>query len=265
MNVTILLRPLIPKVVLRWAQGFFLRYSVLVTSPVLHMDPPPFPDAIGGNYVRNCALDLVSREIADRNVPGAVAELGVFRGDFAALVNKVFPDRTLYLFDTFKGFVEEDILAEQGGDEGGVYSARGRVDVGGFCKTSVDVVMKKMAHPEKCVIREGVFPETVLGLEDTTFAFCSLDVDLFQPTLAGLEFFYRRLSPGGYIFVHDYNNRHYRGVRAAVQQFCAREEIAFFPLPDMGGTAVIIKPLPADSWKPGVEALGEIAQSAATS
>jgi O-methyltransferase len=186
----------------------------------------------------------VSREIVGRDVPGAVAELGVFRGDFAALVNRLFPDRTLYLFDTFTGFHEEDILAEQVGDERGVYSTRSRVGVGGFCKTSVDIVMKKMAHPEKCVIKRGVFPETALGLDDVNFAFCSVDVDLFQPTISGLEFFYRRLSPGGYLFVHDYNNRHYRGVRAALQQFCAREEISFFPLPDTGGTAVISKPLP---------------------
>src|SRR5260370_22246344 len=109
MNVTIVLRPLFPKAVVRWAQGFFLRYSVLITSPVLHIDPQPFSDAIGGNYVRNCALDLVSREIAGRNVPGAVAELGVFRGDFAALVNKLFPNPTLYLFGSFTSFLGEGI------------------------------------------------------------------------------------------------------------------------------------------------------------
>jgi O-methyltransferase len=243
MNAQILLRPLLPRAVIRWAQGFFLKYDVLITSPLLYVDPPIFTAAIGGNYVRHCALDLVSREIVGRNLPGAVAELGVYRGDFAALVNKLFSDRSLYLFDTFTGFLERDILAEQVGDDRGVYSKRSEVDVGGFSDTSVDLVMKKMAHPEKCVIRQGEFPETTSGLEDVSFAFCSIDVDLFRPTMQGLEFFYRRLSPGGYIFVHDYNNRHFRGVQAALRQFCAREEIAFFPLPDVGGTAVINKPL----------------------
>lgn len=103
--------------------------------------------------------------------------------------------------------------------------------------------MKKMAHPERCVIRRGAFPETAVGLEDVNFAFCSIDVDLFRPTISGLEFFYRRLSPGGYLFIHDYNNRKFRGVRAAMQEFFARGEISFFPLPDPGGTAVITKPL----------------------
>jgi O-methyltransferase len=103
-----------------------------------------------------------------------------------------------------------------------------------------------MAHPEQCVIRRGAFPGTAVGLEDVNFAFCSIDVDLFHPTMSGVEFFYRRLSPGGYLFIHDYNNHHFRGVRAALQQFCAQNEIALFPLPDTGGTAIIIKPLPPD-------------------
>lgn len=129
-----MLRPLIPRALLRWVQGLFLRYGVLVASPILYIDPPSFSDAIGGNYARNCALDLVSREIAGRNIPGAVAELGVFRGDFTALMNRRFPDRTIYLFDTFTGFLEEDIRADQVGDDRGVYSVRSRADTGDFVR-----------------------------------------------------------------------------------------------------------------------------------
>jgi O-methyltransferase len=82
--------------------------------------------------------------------------------------------------------------------------------VGDFVNTSVDLVMKKMAHPAKVRIVQGYFPESLQDLDDT-FAFVSLDVDLYQPISAGLEWFYDRLSRGGYIFVHDYNNRRYRG------------------------------------------------------
>ena len=41
-----------------------------------------------------------------------MAELGVYRGEFAKEINKVFPDRTLYLFDTFEGFAEQDCDTE---------------------------------------------------------------------------------------------------------------------------------------------------------
>ena len=39
------------------------------------------------------------------------------------------------------------------------------------------------------------------------FAFVSLDTDLYKPTLAGLEFFWPRMSKGGFIFIHDFGLR----------------------------------------------------------
>ncbi|HCT91620.1 MAG TPA: hypothetical protein DF613_09630, partial [Lachnospiraceae bacterium] len=56
---------------------------------------------------------LFAEEIRTANLPGAVAELGVYRGDFAIEINRLFPDRTLYLFDTFTGFSPEDMAAER--------------------------------------------------------------------------------------------------------------------------------------------------------
>jgi O-methyltransferase len=65
------------------------------------------------DYFRVSSLELVAYEIYSNNVKGNVAELGVFRGDFAKHINVAFPDRKLYLFDTFDGFNEKDILAEE--------------------------------------------------------------------------------------------------------------------------------------------------------
>lgn len=42
--------------------------------------------------------------IYSNNISGCVAEVGVFQGEFASVINKNFPDRKLYLFDTFEGF-----------------------------------------------------------------------------------------------------------------------------------------------------------------
>lgn len=60
---------------------------------------------------REC-LEKISVLVKEKQVAGAVAELGVYRGDFAKVINEVFPDRKLYLFDTFKGFPEQDISYE---------------------------------------------------------------------------------------------------------------------------------------------------------
>ena len=187
-----------------------------------------------GDFVRNAALELAAHEIEERNVPGAAAELGVFRGSYAKLINQAFPERTLYLFDTFEGFDPHEYHADQ--KQGFI------IKTDDFSDTSAELVLRKMAYPQNCVIKKGLFPETSSDVEDC-FAFVSIDCDLYQPTFAGLEFFWERLSGGGYIFVHDYRNPLYSGVKAAIRAFCGERGIAYTVMADMCGSAIIAKPL----------------------
>jgi O-methyltransferase len=185
-----------------------------------------------GDYVRNSSLELVAHEIIANNIQGSVAELGVYRGDFARIVNEAFPDRKLYLFDTFEGFRKQDIIFDKTRD----YSA-GNQD---FSETDVGLVLGKMKTPANCIVEPGYFPESAAGVEDM-FAFVSIDADLYKPIYDGLSFFYPKLSKGGYIFVHDYNNDEYKGAGAAVRGYCREMKIAYFPLPDACGSAIICK------------------------
>lgn len=61
---------------------------------------------------RKDCLDKISILLEEKGCQGAVAELGVYRGDFAKVINEAFPDKKLYLFDTFEGFPEEDLNYE---------------------------------------------------------------------------------------------------------------------------------------------------------
>ncbi len=58
---------------------------------------------------------------------------------------------------------------------------------------------------EYFIIKQGFFPESLGGLEDT-FAFVSIDVDFEDSIYEELRYFYPRKEKGGYIFVHDYNS-----------------------------------------------------------
>ena len=60
--------------------------------------------------LRLACLRLLAEQIQDRDLPGAAAELGVYQGVFAAEISRLFPDRPLYLFDTFEGFSREKKL-----------------------------------------------------------------------------------------------------------------------------------------------------------
>lgn len=184
------------------------------------------------NYIRLSNFELVVQEIKERNVPGNIAEVGVFKGEFAKYMNKAFPDRKFYLFDTFEGFDNKDIQIEKNNN----YST-GEQD---FSDTSIDEVISKMTNKGNCIIKKGYFPESLEGLEDN-FCFVSLDPDLYKPILEGLQYFYPRLNKGGYIFIHDYNNDYYSGAKKAVREYCYQNNVAFVPISDAWGTVVIAK------------------------
>jgi O-methyltransferase len=177
------------------------------------------------DIIRSSSLELVSREIYSKGVIGNVAELGVYRGDFAKKINEAFPDKKLYLFDTFEGFSERDKKPAKTHD---------------FSTTNENLVVNKMIYIQNCVIKKGYFPDSLDGLEDK-FAFVSIDADLYEPTYNGLKYFYPRLSNGGYIFVHDYNDNNYTEVKTAVNKYCTENQLNIFPLSDISGSAIIVK------------------------
>ena len=184
--------------------------------------------------LRLAALRMIAGEARERNIDGAIAELGVYRGDFAVEMNRLFPDRALYLFDTFSGFDQRDVKVEGEGK----FS---RAEVGAFADTSVDAVRQRLPHPERAVFRVGYFPETAAGIEDT-FAVASLDADLYKPLYDGLLYFYPRMAHGGYIIIHDYNNTRFGGAKHAVRRFCEEHRVFVVPLSDLHGTGIIVKP-----------------------
>ena len=144
-----------------------------------------------------------------RVIPGSVAEAGVFRGDFAKHINANFPDKTLYLFDTFEGFPAKDVERE---------GQPANAKAGYYDATNEEVVLKKLPYPEKAILRKGYFPETAQGINDR-FCFVNLDLDLYQPTLEGLKFFYERMSDCGVILIHDYFSLDFPNVITAVTDY----------------------------------------------
>ncbi len=165
---------------------------------------------------------------------GAVAEAGVFQGEFAKEINRIFFDRDLYLFDTFEGFDIRDIEIE-------VKEGFSKSKVGDLSITSEELVMSKMPNPDRCIIKKGYFPESARGLSEK-FCFVNLDLDLYKPTLEGLQFFMPLMVTGGIILVHDYFTRGYDGVLQAVNDFLKLEKYkAIIPFPIGDGNSLAIQ------------------------
>ena len=127
-------------------------------------------------------MRLLAEQILELGIPGDAAELGVFRGEFAALINAALPERRLHLFDTFEGFHAEDVEEER---RLGLSRAR----TGDFADTDVEAVLRRLPHPERAVIHAGRFPATFEPCVELSFSLVSVDADLYAPTAAACHSF----------------------------------------------------------------------------
>ena len=181
---------------------------------------------LSNDYVRLATLELLCRRLDE--VPGAAAELGVYRGFFARCINALLPDRKLYLFDSFEGFGSEVNASES-------FQAA-------HANTTIEKVLSIMPHPETVTVKPGFFPASLHGLEER-FCLVSLDVDFAQSTLEGLHYFWPRLQKGGYLMLHDWGSPSLPGVAQALKAY--EEElgasIPAIPLCDVGGSLVLCK------------------------
>jgi hypothetical protein len=166
-----------------------------------------FAEPITSQRARVQWLRDYAKLIGDRD--GDVAEAGVFKGEFAKHINECFPEKRLYLFDTFEGFQEIDLQREK-------MPIIGRASH--FSDTSAELVLGKMPYPEKAIIRKGFFPESAKDIRGR-FCFVNLDMDLYQPTFEGLKFFWDKMIPGGVILIHDFYGEDYPNVKTAVYDF----------------------------------------------
>ena len=193
---------------------------------------------LAGNQYNNCGdlsrfytICLNVGQILKDRIPGDFVELGVYKGNSAALLAAFArrENRHLFLFDTFGGFDERDL---QGVD--------GHRDVL-FADTSLPGV-QNLVGTENVTYVQGFFPDSTTAIRmPETIAVVHIDCDLYQPMKAGLELFYPRLSPGGIMLLHDYSSGHWPGVQQAIDEFFKDTVESVILVPDKSGTAIVRK------------------------
>jgi hypothetical protein len=183
----------------------------------------------GGDASRLWSLILNVKQVLGDGIPGDFAEVGVWKGNTAAVLARLAVDRQVYLFDTFAGFNIRDI---QGIDA--------NKDVT-FDDTSLELVKEVVGRERtNCHYVPGWFPASASDEHrQRQYAVVSLDCDLYQPMKAGLEFFYPRMARGGIMFLHDYSSLYWDGAKLAVDEFCAETGEFIVLMPDKSGSAFL--------------------------
>jgi len=191
---------------------------------------PTYSPAIGKRVnlshdpVRYGTIGLAIERVQADGIGGAFAEIGVWRGDLSEFIHSAAPDTRLYLFDTFQGFPAKDKDDR-------------------FKETSAEFVKGRVTfRPWNVTFRIGEFPATASGLEQERFSLVVYDADKYEPAIAALEFFYPRLSRGGYFFLHDFNNHESDwAVRRAMEAFMRDKPEMPVEIPDRWGTVLFRK------------------------
>lgn len=153
---------------------------------------------------------------AQSRLEGDMAEVGVFAGATAKLLCEAKGPRRLHLFDTFAGLPEPSDFEKQ-------------VHTKNQFACSLDSVQAYLASYPNVNYHAGRFPDTAEPLNGVRLSFAHFDVDLYESTLACLEFFYPRMVPGGIMLSHDYSML--AGVKKAFDEFLADKPEQAIELP----------------------------------
>ena len=184
-----------------------------------------------GDLARFHFLSLVCDQIAKEGIAGDIAELGVYKGNTAAILAGLARrlNRTTYLLDTFSGFAGADAV---GIDKGAQRQ---------FSDTSLAAVRARVGETNVRYLA-GHFPATAADIPDgARFCLVHVDCDLYAPFAAALRYFYPRLADGGFLIMHDYASLYWEGAEKAVDEFFADKPERPVPIPDKSGSAVIRK------------------------
>jgi O-methyltransferase len=177
------------------------------------------------------ALIEAVRYCVRREIPGAFAECGVWRGGsvlamIATLEELQSTDREIYLYDTFEGMTEptehdispfhrpaSELWRESDGLPWPELFAR---DV--FDEASVRATLLETGYPESRLhFVRGAVEETIPGTVPFELALLRLDTDWYESTRHELQHLYPVLVDGGVLILDDYG--YWEGQRRAVDEY----------------------------------------------
>ena len=202
-----------------------------------------------GNLFRRAqgGINLARYFLASFAIPGLRAECGVYRGFSSLLMCRaaraVYPaydGSGMHVLDSFERFsapTKFDMIPVR--NDRGLVESQPPFPPNSRPDTSLAEVKRALAEFPGLAIRQGWLPHALRDLPESSWSFLHLDVDLYEPTLGGLEYFYPRLSPGGIIITDDYGTEDYSGARKAWERYCGENDIPYIVLGT--GQAVIIR------------------------
>jgi hypothetical protein len=171
---------------------------------------------IWDGYARAMASGDILYDVLMANVPGAIAEVGVWRGGMSAyfqgilLATKEEQKRDLWLIDSFQGLPQVDAMTSSHDKSNAIWNSDlNQSSWAGQLAVGEKLVWRKLNRlgllkPDNVKFLSGFIQDSLPTWGVSTLAFLRIDVDIYSATYDALHFLYPRLSVGGAILFDDW-------------------------------------------------------------
>jgi hypothetical protein len=165
-------------------------------------------------------------------IPGDFVECGVNEGLLSLTVCHYLDfnslDKSFYLFDTYQGIPTDQITARE----------RRRAMQHEYSECYERTKEKFASFPKATLVR-GKVPETLQTVQIDKVSYLSIDMNIAKPERDAIDFFWPKLSPGGFVILDDYAFAGYEAQHEIMDDFAAKVGTHILTLPT--GQGMLIK------------------------
>lgn len=161
------------------------------------------------------------------NIEGDIAECGVYQGGtllgIKLVLNSLGSNKKIFGFDSFEGLPNPS-------DNDKIENKHPREALKGFFSDCSFLKLNTKINDLNLIsikLVKGYFSDTLSNYDEYKFSLVHLDCDLYDSYKECLNFFYDRVSEGGFIVFdeYDYSQDVYPGAKKAIDEFLAKKEI----------------------------------------
>lgn len=171
-----------------------------------------------------------------KQLPGSFVECGVNTGIFSlAVCNYIDFNSTgkdFFLFDTFKGIPEEQMAEREKDDR--LRESKERYE------ECYDIARRNFESFPKAKLIRGRVPNTLSSVRIDKVCYLSIDMNIAEPEIAAIEFFWDKLVRGAPVLLDDYGWLHNSLQKEEMDRFAVKKNVKILTMPT--GQGLLLKP-----------------------